>query len=161
MKRWHIATLVIAASLVSAGVGFWFGFREALPLGVAADFMPRGTIAARHLAALRAGNTQNLATSLEFEVDNGLIWGHDVLNHPLRHLWNPLWGWNVYPEFEQYAVRLANYRKDHPSLMKADAFDKAPADRPDLVEAYKDLALGARETTAKLNLMIERYATKR
>jgi hypothetical protein len=161
MKRWHIATLLIAASVVSAGIGFWFGFREALPLGVAADFMPRGTIAVQQLTALRAGNTQNLATSLEFDVDSGLIWGHDVLNHPLRHLWKPLWGWDVYPEFEQYAVRLANYRKEHPSLMKADAFEKVPPDRPDLAAAYKDLALGTRESTAKLNLMIERYATKR
>jgi hypothetical protein len=161
MKRWHIATLLIAASTVSAAIGFWFGFREALPLGVAADFMPRGIIAAQQLTALRAGNTQNLATSLEFDVDNGLIWGYDVLNHPLRHLWKPLWGWDVYPEFEQYAVRLANYRTEHPSLMKPDAFENVPADRPDLTEAYKDLALGARESTAKLNLMIERYATKR
>jgi hypothetical protein len=156
-----MGALLVAVSVVSAAIGFWLGFREALPLGVAADFMPRGTIAVQQLTALRKGNTQNLATSLEFNVDTGLIWGYDVLNHPLRHLWKPLWGWDVYPEYEQYAVRLADYRRQHPSLIKPDTFDRVPADRPDLTEAYKDLALGARETTVKLNLMIERYATKR
>lgn len=161
MKRWHIAALFLATGAVSAAIGFWLGFREALPLGVSADFMPRGSIAIQQLKAVRAGNTQNLATSLEFEVDNGLIWGHDVLTHPLRKLWKPLWGWDVYPEYEKYAVRLADYRKKHPSLMKPDTFDKAPPDRPELAEWYKELALGAREIDVKLNFMIERYATKR
>jgi hypothetical protein len=160
MKHWRIAVIFIAGCVVSAAAGFWYGFREAWPLGVAADFMPRGTIAAQQLRALRAGNTQNLVTALEFNVDAGLIWGHDVLNHPLRRLWKPLWGWDIYPEYEQYAVRLANYRKQHPSLMTPDIFDKVPADRPELEEAYRDLAIGARESTKKLNLMIERYATK-
>src|SRR6266850_463402 len=146
MKRWRTASLVIAACVASGAAGYWLGFREALPLGVAADFMPRGTIATQQLAAIRAGKTQNLANALEFDVDNGLIWGYEVVNHPLRHLWKPVWGWDVYPDFEQYAVRLANYRKEHPSSMTGDMFDKPPPERPDLTEAYKDLAQGARQS---------------
>jgi hypothetical protein len=161
MMRFRTAILYVAACVVSAAIGFWFGFREAMPLGVAADFMPRGSIAVRHLEALRAGNTQNLAISLESDVDNGLIWGYDVVNHPLRRLWKPLWGLDVYPEYEQYAVRLANYRRQHPSPFKPDAFDKPPADRPELAEWYKELALGTRENVTRVNAMIERYATKR
>ena len=160
MKRWHVATLVSAVSLASGMVGYWLGFRQALPLGVAADFMPRGTIAAQQLEAMRAGRTERVATALEFDVDNGLIWGYDVVNHPLRRLWKPVWGWDVYPDYEQYAVRLATYRKQHPPLMKPDVFDTVPADRPDLADAYKDLAQGARESTRKLNWMIEHYAGK-
>ena len=161
MMRVRTALLLVGACIVSSAVGFWFGYREALPLGVAADFMPRGSIAIYQLEALRAGNTRNLATSLEFDVDNGLVWGYEVVNHPLRHLWKPLWGMSFYPDYEQYLVRLANYRKAHPSLMKPDAFDKPPADRPELAEWYKDLAIGAQEHNTKLNAMIERYASKR
>lgn len=122
--------------------------------------MPRGSIATAHLRAIRSGNTQNTITLLEFDVDNGLIFGHDVLNHPLRNLWGPLWGIQVYPQYEDYATRLANFRKQHPSLMRPDTFDKVPDDRPELRDFYADLAKGARESIAKRDLMIQRYATK-
>jgi hypothetical protein len=85
MKRaWLVAGIFVACCFSAAG-GFWFGFREALPLGLYADWLPRGVIATHLLSALRAGNTQNLATMLEFDVDNGLVWGYDLFNHPLRH----------------------------------------------------------------------------
>lgn len=161
MMRFRTAIFVVAVCLVSAAIGYWFGFREAMTLGVAADFMPRGSIAVARLDALRAGNTRNLAVSFESDVDSGLIWGYDVVNHPLRHLWKPLWGLDIYPEYEQYAVRLANHRQRHPSPFKPDAFDKPPADRPELAEWYKELALGTRENAARVSAMIERYATKR
>jgi hypothetical protein len=160
MTRWTKALGFVAACLSSGAVGYWFGFREALPIGVAADFLPRGVIATGHLKGIRAGKTENVITMLEFDVDNGLIWGHDLFQHPLRHLMGPLWGFHFYPEYEKYAVRLANYRKDHPSLMKADAFDTVPPDGEQYREHYRELAQGARESVAKINSMVERYATK-
>jgi hypothetical protein len=161
MKRWQIAVLFVIGCSLSASAGFWFGFREAWQLGIAADFLPRGVIAAQQLQALKAGKTHNLAVALEFDVDNGLIWGHEVFGHPLRSLWKPIWSLDVYPNYEQYAIRLANYRKEHPSLMKPDTFDKVPPDQEHQADFYRDLAQGARESTTKLNSMIERYATKR
>ena len=161
MNRPRTALLFVTGCIASATIGFWFGFREALPLGLAADFMPRGVIAVQQLQALRSAKTQNLVTALEFSVDDGLIWGYDVVHHPLRHLWGPVWGWNVYPEFEKYAVRLADHRKQYPSPLKADVFDKVPPDQPELEEWYKDLALGVRESTKKRDWMIDRYATPR
>ena len=160
MKRWYIALAFVVSCVVSGAAGYWFGFREALPLGVAADFLPRGVIATGHLKALRAGKPETMITMLEYDVDNGLIWGHELFQHPLRRLMRPLWGFEFYPEYEQYAVRLANYRKEHPSLMKPDAFDNVPPEKEQYREFYRELAEGARENVAKIDSMVERYATK-
>jgi hypothetical protein len=160
MKRWYIALTFVVSCVGSGVAGYWFGFREALPLGVAADFLPRGVIATGHLKAFRTGKHENMITMLEYDVDNGLIWGHELFQHPLRRLMRPLWGFEFYPEYEQYAVRLANYRKEHPSLMKPDAFDSVPPEKEQYREFYRELAVGTRENIAKINSMVERYATK-
>ena len=160
MKRWRIVLAFLISCAGSGAAGYWFGFREALPLGVAADFLPRGVIATGHLKALGTGKHENMITMLEYDVDNGLIWGHDLFQHPLRRLVRPLWGFEFYPEYEQYAVRLANYRKEHPSLMKPDAFDNVPPEKEQYREFYRELAVGTRENIAKINSMVERYATK-
>ena len=161
MKRWLLALTLVVGFSLSAAAGFWFGFREAWHLGVAADFIPRGAIAAYQLKALHAGKPDNVIVGLESDVDIGLTWGYELFHHPLRNLLDPVWGFEVYPEFEQYATRLADYRKDHPSLMKPDMFDIVPPDKEQYREFYKDLAQGARENTAKINTMVEKYATKR
>src|SRR5437879_5040522 len=115
MKRLLLATAVLVGFCISAAVGFWFGFREALPIGVMADRLPQGVIAVQQLTALRAGKTQNLATALEFNIDDGLVWGYDLFNHPLRRLFSPVWGFSPLPDYEKYATRLADYRVQHPS----------------------------------------------
>lgn len=158
MKRWTIALVLIVSCAVSGAGGYWFGFREALPLGVAADFLPRGAIAIGHIKAIRSGKPDPVITMLEYDIDSGLIWADDVLRHPLRSAFEPLWGFNVSP-YDEYAVRLANYRKVHPSLMKPDAFDKVPPGYEQYRESYRELAQGARESVSKLNAAVKRYAT--
>ena len=116
--------LVAVSCGLSAIAGYWFGFRDAWPLGVEADRLPRGVVAVQHLRALQAGKTDNIAVSLEFDVDNGLVWGYEILEHPMRPLWGPLWDLDVGPQLEQYARRIADYRKDHPSLMRSGAKDE-------------------------------------
>jgi hypothetical protein len=160
MVRLRTTLVIVLCSIASAMAGYWFGFREALPFGIGADFLPRGSIAAMQLESIRAGKTQHLVTALEFDVDNGLIWGYELFDHPLRHVVGPVWGFNFYPEYEQYAVRLANYRKAHPSLMKAAVFDQVPLGKEQYREHYRDLAVGARESTEKINVMVKRYASK-
>ncbi len=140
--------------------GYWFGFKEALPFGIAADSLPRGSIAVVQLEALRAGKTQNLVTALEFDVDNGLILGYELFDHPLRHAVDPVWGFNFYPEYEKYAARLANYRKTHPSLMTPDMFDQIPPGKEQYREEYRVLAVRTRENIDKVNVMVKRYASK-
>ena len=160
MKRSIVATALILAGVMCAALGYWFGVRQAWSLGVAADFLPRGSIAAYQLQLLRSGKPDNVITGLEGDVDNGLVWGYEVLNHPMRELWKPLWGFEVYPEYEQYVVRMVRYRKHHASPFKPDAFDAVPPGKEEHREFYKDLAKGAREHKAKVDAMVERYATK-
>lgn len=160
MTRLRFTLVIFLCSVTSAMAGYWFGFKEALTFGIAADFLPRGTIATMQLEAVRAGKTQNLVTALEFDVDNGLIWGYELFDHPLRKIVGPVWGFSFYPDYEQYAVRLANYRKAHPSQMKADMFDQVPPGKEQYREHYRELAIGTRENIEKVNLMVERYASK-
>ena len=160
MTRWRIAIAILVMCLLSVAGGFWFGFREALSLGVMADSLPRGSIAIQQLAALRAGKTQNLATALEFNVDEGLIWGYDLFNHPLRPLFRPLWGFDVFPDYEKYAVRLANYRKEHPSPHTTEYLKYLPRETTKERANYAELAEGARVYEFKLNAMVKRYASK-
>jgi len=160
MKRSVVALAVILACGVSAALGYWFGVRQAWTLGLAADFLPRGSIATYQLQLLRSGKPENVITGLEGDVDNGLVWGYEVLNHPMRDLWRPIWGFEIYPEYEQYVVRMARYRKQYPSPFKPDAFDVVPPGKEEHREFYKELAIGARENKAKVDAMVERYATK-
>ncbi len=160
MTSWRLTLALTFCCLLSATAGYWFGFREGLFFGVAADFLPRGVIAAGKLNALRAGNIEPVTTMLESEIDNGLIFGHDLFRHPLRNVVGPVWDFNFYPEYEKYAVRLANYRKNHPSPMKPDAFDTVPADKEQYRESFKEPSVGVRENIGKMKSMVERYAEK-
>jgi hypothetical protein len=84
-SRFIIPILVICCGF-SGATGYWFGFKEAWNLGVTVDFLPRGAIASHHLNALRAGKQENVISGFEFDVDNGLIFGTRLFNHPLRNL---------------------------------------------------------------------------
>jgi hypothetical protein len=45
--------------------------------------------------------------------------------------------------------------------MKEDMFDTVPPGKEQYRDFYADLAQSARESVAKMNAMVERYATKR
>lgn len=161
MKRWPLALLLIVACTASAAAGFWAGFREAWLLGSAADLLPRAARSVTHLEALDAGNLRPVRLGLEFDVDNALLWADELVQHPLRELWGPLWGLDVYPAYERYITRLADYRRDHPSSTRAEMFANAPQSRPDLEEPLRDFSRNAREVAARRDAVVERYATKR
>ena len=161
MRRWQIALLVVLACSVSAAAGFWLGFREGETVGAALDVVPRGARSVTHLEAIHAGNLRPVVLGLEFDVDNGLVWGYELASHPLRELWGPLWGFEAYPSYERYLTRLANYRRDHPSSTRADMFVVAPETRPDLQEGLRDFSRTARDVATRRDAMVQRYATKK
>jgi len=146
MKRIVIVFSIAVACLVSAAAGYWLGFRDAWYLSIAAESLPRAVVATHQLRYLRAGTPGPVIVALEFDVDKGLNWAEDVFNHPLRELFGPLWGLNVYPGYERYATQLANHRQKHPSLLEPDTFGKNPG-----------LAQDARETKEKIDRMVKRY----
>jgi hypothetical protein len=114
MRVTHIGAVLIAC-LASLAVGFWLGFHQAWPLGVQAEFLARGVLATQTLQALRTGKGEVVTIGLEFDIDNGLLVGGDFLEHPLRPYLAPALGIRLAGDYEQYAARLANYRKLHPS----------------------------------------------
>lgn len=163
MKRWSLLLLFVAACSLSAAAGFWLGFREAWWLAPAAYSLPRGTTAAILLKSLAAGKPSPVVTTLESDVDNGLIWGYELFHYPLREFLSPIWGIEGYPEnYEKYAVRLANYRMEHPSpIMKPDAlaiFSRGETEQDKAF--YETLSEGKRRAEFKLNAMVKRYASK-
>src|SRR5258708_5157343 len=160
MRRSLVAIAVLVACGASAGLGYWYGVRQGWDLGIAADSMPRGDMATYHLGVLQAGKPRTVIIALESDVDVGLIWGDEILQHPMRELWRPLWGFEVYPEYEKYVVRMAKYRKEHPSPFKADAFDTVPRGSEQQWEMNREVAEGLRQNKAKIDAMVERYATK-
>jgi hypothetical protein len=161
MARWKFIVLLVLACVSSGAVGFWFGFREALPLGLTAETLPRGVLATLHLKQLRSGHTETTVSALEYEVDSGLVRGSDVLDHPLRTLFTPLWGYDVYPKYEKYAVRLADHRKEHPSPTESEDFKKLMRSLERDKTKHGELLENARLYDLKLNAMVERYASKR
>ena len=160
MRNWQIALLLVVTCGASAAAGFWEGYREGWIFGSAVDNLPRSARSVKHLEMIHAGNLRPVVLALEFDVDNGLMWGYEVVNHPLRDLWGPVWGFEVYPGYEGYLTRLADYRKEHPSSTRADMFATAPQSRPDLQEALRDFSRSAREVAIRRDAMVERYASK-
>jgi hypothetical protein len=140
MRRSKYITGTILACLLSVAVGFWLGFREAWTVGISADFLPRGLLATHHIQSLKAGQTEKVVGTHELEIDNGLLFGSDFLDHPLRPLLSPIWGIGVSADYERYASRLADFRKTHPS---PNTWESDPHIR------------------ARIDASIERYATKK
>jgi hypothetical protein len=161
VKRWQVAVLLAVACSLSAAAGYWEGFREAWLLGSAADLVPRGARSVAHLEALAAGKIRPVTLGLEFDVDNGLLWGYEVMNHPLRELWEPLWGIDAYPAYERYLTRLADYRQGHPSSTRSEMFEQAPESRPDLRDSVRDFTRSSRAVAERRDMIVQRYATKK
>jgi hypothetical protein len=125
-----------------------------------AESVPRAVISSQFLDALRAEKPDNVIVMLEFDVDNGLNWGGDLLEHPISKFLDPVWGISVVPSLEGYMTRLADYRKKHPSLMKPDAFDNIPPEKEQFRAFYQRLAEGARDQIKKNNDRVNQYASK-
>jgi hypothetical protein len=159
MKTTFLLATLVVAYIASAGTGYWFGFREGWWLGRLDDELPRGTIALAQLKAVKAGESNLLETDLEFEIDDGLLGAHELMNHPLRNALEPIWGLGC-SDCGQYVVRLSNYRKLNPSLMKPDMFDVVPPGKEQDREWYQDVAHGVRENLTIINSMVDQYASK-
>jgi hypothetical protein len=151
VKTWQLAVGLAVACLVAAAAGYWTGFRAAWSLAVAVDLAPRGARSVAHLEAIEQGKLRPVRVALEFDVDNGLIWGYEVVNHPLRGVWAPLLGLELYEHYERDLVRLANYRRDHPSGMRAEMFQKGATE--------SEFGRTAREASARRDAMVQRFAT--
>ena len=105
----------VIAILVCASVAFGLGFREGARASLMVDALPRGSIAVGLLGKANQGVvTQNMVTTLEADVDTGLLQAHQLEQYRLAFLVEPLAGVPV-TRAQQSVARMADYRKDHPS----------------------------------------------
>ena len=152
----HVIGLVIAFGVPL--LAFWFGFRQGVEVALTIDAIPRGGISLFQLKKLEEGGSTSMRTLLESDVDIALIAAHKLDHHLLLPVLEPLSGLSL--PHKESLVRLANYRKSHPSPLRAEALVREPAgntaeaaaDRASLLEA-------ARETEAIISSSVNRYAS--
>ena len=159
MKQFAISTAVLAITMCASAVAYWFGFREGAQVGLMIDYVPRGAISLHHISAIRSETTNNTIIALEGDIDSALLWAYRLDQHPLKPLPEPIWGFPFY-DSSQYLSRLADYRKTHPSPLRAEALAmEVPPLTAEQAEFRKQLIDGAKEHDAIIASMIQQYAT--
>jgi hypothetical protein len=160
MKRTSVILLI---GLVFVGLAFIGGLKVGFDQGMVhsfyADAPARGAIAIHRLNALRNKKTDFLHASLEFEVDQSILWHNDFLNS----YW--LWLLNsgvktAISSNEKYMKRIAEYRLQYPSPTEPTMFDTVPPDNEQNREWYRYLAQGVRENRKIIDAIVDRYGKK-
>ncbi len=115
MKSRRVITSCLVVAFLSAGVGFWFGFRQAWTLGSTVNSVSHGVAGLQLMRSINEGRAHEATYYFESQVDAGLIGWHDVQNSTLYPFLNQLAGIDVTPGTETYVRQLAVYRKNVPS----------------------------------------------
>ena len=148
----------IAVSVALVVLSFWLGFREGVRVGVMVDSVPRGGISLFQLGKINQGASQNMVTMLETDVDLGLLWAHQIEQHPLNPLFEPLCDLQVSKES---LVRLATYRAAHPSPLRAENLQTGGlTDAPEGKALRMNLLESARNNEQIISTMVKKYATQ-
>jgi hypothetical protein len=154
--------LIVSLCLGSAVVGFWIGFRNGAQMGIMFDSIPRGSIAVFDLSHANQGKvTRNMVTNFEGDVDMALLNAYRLEHDPLYRLLEPVWSFPVSSAHEAL-VRVASYRREHPSPLSSTALAKEPVPDTAQARAYRrDLLEGTKETDRIVELMVKKYAQSR
>ena len=148
----------VAASAALAAFSFWLGFREGVGVGVMVDSAPRGGISLFQLQKINQGASQKMVTTLETDVDLGLLWAHQIEQHPMNPLFEPLWGLQV---SKDALVRLATYRAAHPSPLRIEALQtEEMPDTPEGKAFRKELLENAKKNEEVISAMVKKYSTQ-
>lgn len=149
---------LVAIATAAVAFSFWLGFREGVRVGVMVDSVPRGGISLFQLNKITQGSSQNMATTLEADIDLSLLWAHQIEQHPLHPLLEPLWDLQV---SEAALARLATYRASHPSPLRAESLQTAEIpDTPEGEALRKVLLEGAQRNQLIISTMVTKYATQ-
>ena len=160
MKRAYFLSFVV---LLLVGAAFFGGMKVGFDQGMVHSFYvdapAKGVIAIHRLNALQSKKTDFLNTSLEFEVDQNILWHNNFLNS--HWLW--LLGPNtetVISKNDEYMQRIAEYRLRYPSPTEPTMFDAVPPDKEQYREEYRELAQGVRENRNIIDTIVARYGKK-
>jgi hypothetical protein len=156
MRATRIRTF-IALSAALVVFSFWLGFREGAHVGIMVDSVPRGGLSLFQLNEINRGVSRNMSTLLETDVDLGLLWAHQIEQHPLNPLFEPLWSLHV---SEATVARLATYRAAHPSPLRSEALqaEVAMPDTPEGRAVRKELLESSQKNEQIISSMVKKYA---
>jgi len=160
MKRWLTIVAVVAFVTVVSAVSFRVGFRYGWQMGGMTDAAPRGVVALQLARSIDAGRTDQAKYYFESQIDAGLMYWHDVSQSQLLPFLNTLSGDDIYPGYEKYVRRLAQYRQASPSplwdpKMTAEVGKNLAQSDPQLA---KDLTDAGREAKDAMDSVVSKYA---
>ncbi len=160
MKGFPLVLTVVLAVALAVVLGFWLGFRQGWQMGLMIEAAPRGVVGMQLGRRIDAGHGDEAKYYFESQVDAGLMFWHDVSASRLAPYLNRLTGDDVYPEYEKYIRRLAEYRKSHSSplwdaAMTAEVDSNLAAYDPALAE---EMAAAGREAKSAMDKVVSEYA---
>ena len=159
MKTFRLWLSICIVTMLSVATGFWVGIRMGADIGFVIDSVPRAAISLHHLHGIAAGKTDNTVIGLESDIDNALLWQHQLEQSGMYPLLEPVWGFHV-GERLKYLNRLADYRKDHPSPLQPELLGRPRSESERDREFHKWLIEEASENHRIISQVVERYATK-
>ena len=129
-------------------------------MGLMVEAAPRGVLGMQLGQRIDADQGDEAKYYFESQVDAGLMFWHDVSESRLSPYLNSLTGDDIYPEYEKYIRRLAEYRKSNPSpLWDASAIAEVDANiakhDPELA---KELAAAGRDAKKAMDDVVSKYA---
>jgi hypothetical protein len=114
MSRTPSALAVCIVGVLCGTIGGLVGYRLGAGAALSAEFTHRGVIATQHIAKLRVGQTATLVGLMETDIDNGLVWGDDLLRSSSRFGYQPILGFPGIEGVRASVLRLAQYRIANP-----------------------------------------------
>jgi len=160
MKTSVIIVAVIGIAIVTLVAGFWLGFRPGWQMGLMTEAAPRGVVGMQLGRRIDVVGADEAKYYFESQIDAGLMFWHDVSESRLSPYLNTLTGTEVYPEYEKYIRRLAQYRKANPSPL----WDPATGAEVDATvaghdaELAKDIAEASRDAKKAMDEVVSNYA---
>ena len=145
-----VAILVFTAGLV---LGAYWGGIYALYV----DSVPRGSIAAGQIGALKAGKPDGVIMMLESEVDTSLAYFSRLSESPIYPLFRSGLLYVDADYLERTIRRPASHRSAVPSPYGANLFDTVPADKKGQEAEYREMAKALHEHHERIKSVVKRY----
>ena len=158
MKVWYAVLGGVILLLAGIAVGVKWGFDEGRNHFVMIDAPARGAILVHQLNALRQGKNDFVVTGLEIELDQQILWHNDFLKRGRRYLIDEETKEVALSKAPEYMGRIANYRREHPSLTDGDKLAKpTPEASEEEKRALLEIADGVRENRRTIDAIVEKY----
>jgi hypothetical protein len=161
MKRLRIVAILAFSAVLCLVAGFWFGVREGAKYDQLTEEPALGVLATYALVGLNKEEPKVARFLLDRQVDSGLVSAHDFLNSPIRSIIGPALGTGTnVGHIEDFAIRLAKYRKANPSAFPDEYLSHFPEETTAQRALIDDVTERRREAVRIIDSMVEQYASK-